>query len=50
MAKEYGVRPSALLGLTGWAAYCLDQAILYRAVTELPEYQEQGTDEWQKLY
>lgn len=30
MAARYGTRPSEFLGLDGWEAYCLDEALFYR--------------------
>jgi len=30
MAARYGQRPSSFLGLDGWEAYCLDEALYYQ--------------------
>jgi hypothetical protein len=34
MAARYGRRPSEMLGLAGWEAYCLDEALFWRHMKE----------------
>jgi hypothetical protein len=50
MAKEYGRRPSEVLGITDeWAAYQLDVAALLNAYDDKADKRPAKTGDWREL-
>lgn len=47
MAEKYGCRPSSLLGLADYAAYCFDEAAFY-LLAKVPRSKD-GAPQWGNL-